>query len=453
MPVTRSAREVASRDGDTVSPKKKAGSWLREQRQKAGLSQMDLANKLGFKYLRVHFPDRKWLWSGSVPKYGRLGTGTWRPAFAVCSRSARLLRSSAIPCPVREWKGMNVVFLDVVRRKERAATPNAWSPAEMGELTRLYHAKHEHGGAAGFAYGETDQRDPQFYVLNSTDAELCTACVSRLIRHSRHWLVIEDGRGNIQVRVVAYAACGASVRTLVFDAAYIGRCPCVGRRAVRLRWATSDKSGCHRGLPIGGWLPPKDKVCNCNCIARRCACSRLVDRATLAEANGYTAVWLADERFYREVYTCLGQIAAHTAKVLVGPCVTDPYARHPALTAMAIATLDEISCGRAILGIGAGISGFAELQIDRRKPARAMREAIALIRALLGGETVDFHGEVVALNRGRLSFPVLRALIPIYVASNGPVGQRMAAETADGVIVQACASVEEVRAFRAASRG
>jgi 5,10-methylenetetrahydromethanopterin reductase len=116
---------------------------------------------------------------------------------------------------------------------------------------------------------------------------------------------------------------------------------------------------------------------------------------------------------------------------------------------MAIATLDEISDGRAILGIGAGISGFAELQIDRRKPARAMREAIALIRALLRGETVDFHGEVVSLNQGRLSFPAPRALIPVYVASNGPLGQRVAAEAADGVIVEACASVEEVRALRA----
>ena len=178
--------------------------------------------------------------------------------------------------------------------------------------------------------------------------------------------------------------------------------------------------------------------------------SRLIDRARLAEANGYSTVWLADERFYREVYTCLGQIAAHTATILVGPCVTDPYARHPALTAMAIATLDEISGGRAILGIGAGISGFAELQIDRRKPARAMREAIALIRALVRGETVDFHGEVVTLNHGRLSFPAPRPLIPVYVASNGPIGQRMAAETADGIIMQACASVAEVRALRAA---
>src|ERR1700747_3248640 len=122
----------------------------------------------------------------------------------------------------------------------------------------------------------------------------------------------------------------------------------------------------------------------------------LVERVRLAEDSGYDTVWLADERFYREVYSCLTYFAQHTSRGKVGPCVTDPYPRHPALTAMAIATLDEISSRRAILGIGAGISGFAELGIDRRKPAQAIREAIKLIRALLRGETVDFDGEVVA---------------------------------------------------------
>src|SRR6201993_4124416 len=149
--------------------------------------------------------------------------------------------------------------------------------------------------------------------------------------------------------------------------------------------------------------------------------AQLVGRARLAEANGYSAVWVADERFYREVYSCLGQIAAHTAKIQLGPCVTDPYSRHPALTAMAIATLDEISGGRAILGIGAGISGFAELGIDRRKSARAIRESIEVIRVLLCGEAVDFEGEVITCKRGRLSFSPPRPTLPIYVASNGPL--------------------------------
>src|SRR5215510_4202692 len=117
----------------------------------------------------------------------------------------------------------------------------------------------------------------------------------------------------------------------------------------------------------------------------------MLERARRAEAVGYDTVWVADERFYREVYSCLTHFAGHTSKVLLGPCVTDPYSRHPALTAMVIATLDEISGGRAILGIGAGISGFAELRISRRMPARAIREMIEVVQALLQGESVDFH--------------------------------------------------------------
>lgn len=175
----------------------------------------------------------------------------------------------------------------------------------------------------------------------------------------------------------------------------------------------------------------------------------MVERARVAEAVGYDTVWVADERFYREVYSCLTQIAGQTSKVLLGPCVTDPYSRHPALTAMAIATLDEVSGGRGILGIGAGISGFAELGISRRKPARAIYETVEVIRALLRGGSVTFHGEVISLDQGRLSFAPPRPTIPIYIASNGPRGQRVAGAVADGAIMEACASVYEAEAFSA----
>src|SRR5215471_14386332 len=173
----------------------------------------------------------------------------------------------------------------------------------------------------------------------------------------------------------------------------------------------------------------------------------LLKRAHLAEETGYDTVWLADERFYREVYSCLTHFAAHTSNVLLGPCVTDPFSRHPALTAMAIATLDEVSGGRGILGIGAGISGFVELGINRRSPARAIHETVEVIRALLRGGSVDFQGQVINLDQGRLSFTPHRSAIPIYVASNGPLGQRVAGTIADGAIMEACASVEEARAF------
>jgi 5,10-methylenetetrahydromethanopterin reductase len=177
--------------------------------------------------------------------------------------------------------------------------------------------------------------------------------------------------------------------------------------------------------------------------------AQMVERARLAEANGYEALWVADERFYREVYSTLAILAQHTTRVKLGTCVTDPFARHPALTAMAIATLDEISNRRAILGIGAGISGFVELGVVRKKPAAAIREAIEVIRALLKGEQVDFHGDVVNFNNGKLSFKPVRADIPVYVASNGPLGQRMTGGVADGAIMEGCGNVEEVKAFRA----
>jgi 5,10-methylenetetrahydromethanopterin reductase len=98
--------------------------------------------------------------------------------------------------------------------------------------------------------------------------------------------------------------------------------------------------------------------------------AQLIERARLAEASGYSAVWVADERFYREVYSCLGQLSARTSRLLLGPCVTDPFARHPALTAMAIATLDEISGGRASSASARGSQGLPN-SVSSEKSRRA----------------------------------------------------------------------------------
>ncbi len=174
----------------------------------------------------------------------------------------------------------------------------------------------------------------------------------------------------------------------------------------------------------------------------------LIRQAQLAEAHGYHGAWVADERFYREVYSLLAVIARETKRINLGPCVTDPFARHPALTAMAIATLDEISGGRAILGLGAGISGFEEMKTPRPKPPKAMRETIALFRQLMTGEQVDFQGEVIQFSNGSLNFRPIRADVPVWVASNGPLGIQMAGAVADGLINEGAGTVEEIRALR-----
>jgi 5,10-methylenetetrahydromethanopterin reductase len=176
--------------------------------------------------------------------------------------------------------------------------------------------------------------------------------------------------------------------------------------------------------------------------------TRLAALAELAEGTGYDDLWLADERFFREVYTSLTLCALRTRRIRVGPCVTDPYSRHPALTAMAIATLDEISNQRAVLGIGAGVSGFRELGVDASRSAVAIREAIELIRRLLAGESVTVKGREVSFAEGRLDFAPPRRDLPIYVASQRAGGCRVAGRLADGAIMQGAVAEPLVRFFR-----
>ncbi|PYM42254.1 MAG: hypothetical protein DME12_08310 [Candidatus Rokuibacteriota bacterium] len=170
--------------------------------------------------------------------------------------------------------------------------------------------------------------------------------------------------------------------------------------------------------------------------------------AARAEELGYDDLWLADERFFRDVYACLATCALATRRIRLATGVTDPYSRHPALTAMALATLDELSGGRAVLGIGAGVSGFRELGVDASRSAVAIREAVELIRRLLAGDTVTAKGEVVAFHEGRLDFAPARPAVPIYVASQRAAGCRVAGRVADGAIMQGCVAEPLVRFFR-----
>src|SRR5215510_15474591 len=176
--------------------------------------------------------------------------------------------------------------------------------------------------------------------------------------------------------------------------------------------------------------------------------ARLADLAALAEDTGYDDFCLADERFFREVYACLALCAVRTHRIRLGPCVTDPYSRHPALTATAMATLDGISNQRAVLGLGAGVSGFRELGVDASRSAVAIREAVELIRRLLAGETVTAKGQVISFNEGRLDFAPPRPAVPIYVASQRVAGCRVAGRVADGAIMQGCVAPPLVRFFR-----
>jgi 5,10-methylenetetrahydromethanopterin reductase len=142
--------------------------------------------------------------------------------------------------------------------------------------------------------------------------------------------------------------------------------------------------------------------------------AELVDLARLSESLGYRGFWYTDVRFARECYVGLTAVALQTKTLKVGPGVTDPYSRHPAITAAAIATLDEVSGGRAVLGLGIGGAGFRELGIETKLPVAALREAVDIIRALLDGGEVTVQGKVVSLAGGKLQFEPVRRKIPVY---------------------------------------
>lgn len=153
------------------------------------------------------------------------------------------------------------------------------------------------------------------------------------------------------------------------------------------------------------------------------------------EQLGYAQIWVSNEKFFHDMYIVAAVVAENTTRVRIGTFIADPYTHHPALTAMSIATLDKISGGRAILGIGAGGTGFPVMGIKRDKPAQAIKESVQVIRRLWLGETVDFDGKVIKCRNGRLNALPTRHNIPIIVASRGNLVLNNGGEIADGVMI------------------
>jgi len=156
--------------------------------------------------------------------------------------------------------------------------------------------------------------------------------------------------------------------------------------------------------------------------------------AALAEEAGYSELWYTDIRFETDAYVNLALAARQTKTILLGPGVSDPYTRHPVLLAAAMATLDQVSDGRAQIGIGMG-SQLERLGMVQERPVRALREAIEIIRILLSGETVQYEGEVFRATGGKLNFTPVRSAIPVFVASHSRQVLKLCGRIADGVLL------------------
>lgn len=156
-----------------------------------------------------------------------------------------------------------------------------------------------------------------------------------------------------------------------------------------------------------------------------------LELARAAEDGGFANLWVADSSLHAgDVYAYLALAATRTARVRLGPNCTHPFTRHPAITVNAVATLDAISGGRAMLSFGAGDRPVMELGYAPAKPA-VVREAFLLMRQLLRGEVVTCDGPTFRLRDATLSFSA-RPDLPLYLTGSGPKALEMAGELADG---------------------
>jgi 5,10-methylenetetrahydromethanopterin reductase len=164
--------------------------------------------------------------------------------------------------------------------------------------------------------------------------------------------------------------------------------------------------------------------------------ARCVELVRAADAAGFASVWFAENPLQRGVLATAGACAAATQHVRIGIGVVNPYTRHPVQIAMDLAALDELSGGRAVLGIGSGIAPpIARMGIANDRPVAAVREAITIVRALLAGESVTMRGRVFALDGVRLDFRLSRPDMPIYMAAGSERALRVCGEIADGLVL------------------
>jgi 5,10-methylenetetrahydromethanopterin reductase len=147
---------------------------------------------------------------------------------------------------------------------------------------------------------------------------------------------------------------------------------------------------------------------------------QLKEYATLAEGAGYESLWVTERYFHEETFALLGFLAASTRTMKLGVGVTNPYTRHPALLAMASATLDRICGGRFILGLGRSERAVIQERMGiAYGPSRTiLAEAVQMIRALLAGQRVNTTTGRPVLRDARLAITPIQAALPIYVAAD-----------------------------------
>jgi 5,10-methylenetetrahydromethanopterin reductase len=155
-----------------------------------------------------------------------------------------------------------------------------------------------------------------------------------------------------------------------------------------------------------------------------------------AERLGFDSVWIADVQLsMKDCYIALALCAANTSTIMLSTGVTNPVTRHPTTLANGFTALNEVSDGRAIIGLGTGWTGVYSIGL---KPAtiRFLEDSINDINTLCEG------GEVAGVDGRPYRLVTAAGKIPVYVAANQPRILAMCGRVADGVILMGGANVE-----------
>jgi 5,10-methylenetetrahydromethanopterin reductase len=168
---------------------------------------------------------------------------------------------------------------------------------------------------------------------------------------------------------------------------------------------------------------------------------QLTRLAKLAEDKEFNSIWATERYFHEEVYSVLGALAASTNRIKLGIGVTNPYTRTVVGLAMASATVDQLSKGRLILGLGRASRDLVEsLGLSYDKPLNHLRTYISQLRSLLAGEALKLGKTPL-----RLDILPSQREVPIWLAATGLRALTLAASIADGVLLNAYSTPEYVR--------
>jgi 5,10-methylenetetrahydromethanopterin reductase len=164
--------------------------------------------------------------------------------------------------------------------------------------------------------------------------------------------------------------------------------------------------------------------------------AEIVDCVKLAEALGYESAWVA-EGHGGDQFAVLAACARETSRIGLGTAITSVFVRTAPTIAMAAATVDDLSNGRFILGIGSShkVQVEAEHGVAYTKPLTRTRETVAIVRALLRDGRVEYRGETIRIDGFDLWFAPRRKEIPIYLSSVFEKMTALCGEIADGVIL------------------